>query len=116
MQGLAAAAHQGLALRQGSRVVGGKGRSQFVEALELVGSEGERRLAQLTGQKAAEGFAAALKIGETPFGLQVQGLLQWPQPGLERQPGGCVGFSSWALSRNHCCSASRAVTRRCQMR
>ena len=84
MQQLTAAAHQALAAGQGMPWVLSKGLSQFRQGLVLIVRERLRRLAQFAAEEGAEGFAATLQVREAPIRLQQQGLLQRPQPGLQR--------------------------------
>jgi hypothetical protein len=76
---LAAPAHEGLPLADSQLAIvvefGG-------QALAAAGHEPRRRLAEAAGQKGAESFAAPHQVGEAVFSLQLQGLLQGPEPGV----------------------------------
>ena len=111
MQQLTATAHQALPAGWRLRPVNLEALRQRLQGLTLMGGQLHGGVAELAGQKSAEALAPALKISEAPFRFQQQRLLQWPKPRLKGQ----LRLWGWALSRNHCCSASMAATRRCQL-
>ena len=85
VQGLAGAPHQALAAGLVQRFVVSKLLRQLIEQLLLVRGQRNRHLPQAAAQERLKGLPATLKIAEAALSLQLQALLQRPQPGLQRQ-------------------------------
>jgi hypothetical protein len=59
---------------------------QLIEQLLLMGGERNRHLPKAATEKGLKRLPATLKIAEAAISLQLQTLLQRPQPGLQTQP------------------------------
>jgi len=69
MQALAGASHQALTLGLALILIPLKQIGQLPEQSLLVGGQGQRGQAQLSGQKRLKGFASALQVAEAPISL-----------------------------------------------
>jgi hypothetical protein len=85
VQGLAGTAHQALALALALVGIGVELSGELLKQGLLVRRQGLGRLAQAAAQEAVEQLAPPLQVGEPPISLQLQALLQGPQPGLQAQ-------------------------------
>jgi hypothetical protein len=87
VQSLAGAPHQALPLTLAEIVITLKLRGQLAKQLLLMGWQRLGRRPQLAAHEGRKRLTPALQVGEAPFRLEMQGLLQRPQPGLQRE--GC---------------------------
>jgi hypothetical protein len=85
MQGLAGAAHKGLALGLRQLCVVPVLRSELLKQLQLVGRKPRRGLTQTAPQERLKRFTPALQIAEAPISLELKPLLEGAQPVLKAQ-------------------------------
>jgi hypothetical protein len=98
MQRLTGTPHQGLTAGLAQLPVSIELFSELAQQLQLMRGQGLGHLAQAAAQKGLKGLTPALQIAEPMIRLQLQPLLQRPQPSLKDQEGSAAGFRLWAWS------------------